>query len=51
MIRSAGNAHSGQLGRRATDNLLDPEGEELILELGQLLAQVILRPMSIDQRV
>jgi len=35
-------AHFGQLGRRATSNLLDAESEELLLELYKQFRHVIL---------
>ncbi len=37
-------SHFGQLGSRTTGNLLDPEGEQLGLELVELLEQVGLVP-------
>ena len=40
------DVHFGELCRRATSDLLYPEGQELSLELSQLLRQVILGPVK-----
>ena len=37
-------SHLRQLRRRTASNLLHPQGEELVLQLSELLRQVILRP-------
>ena len=39
------DTHLGELGRRATSDLLYSERQELILKLRELLRQVVLRPV------
>ena len=42
------DAHLGQLGRRATRDLLYAQVKELILELHELLREVVLRPVTLQ---